>query len=113
VRKSLRAWLLPIASPLLVSVIALTSTSACSSESEYRRFDSPNGDYRIVVFRRSRLAGMMPGQSGDAPGTVRLFDRKGHVLREAEVEMVQLVETVDWQENSVHIKLVADWPLRE
>jgi hypothetical protein len=59
------------------------------------------------------VMGTMPGQSGDAPGTVRLHDRSGRVLRETDVDMVQRVDHVEWDADSVHVKLVADWPLRE
>ena len=81
------------------------------SERPYRSFPSPDGRYRIVVFRRSVFPGMMPGQASDAPGTVRLYDHQGEVLREARVEMVQLVDRVDWEPHEVTIGLVADWNL--
>jgi hypothetical protein len=53
----------------------------------------------------------MPGQAGDAPGVVRLYDRTGRLLAEADVEMVQLVESVDWSNDKASIKLVVDWDL--
>lgn len=80
-------------------------------EQEYRSFPSPDGRYRVVVFRRPTFPALMPGQSGDSPGTVRLYDQAGNVLRVAKVEMVQLVDRVDWESDKVVIKLVADWDL--
>ncbi len=80
-------------------------------EQEYRSFPSPDGKYRVVVFRESTFPGVMPGQSGDSPGLVRLYDRDGHVLHQAKVQMVQLVDQVDWESHRVVIKFVADWDL--
>ena len=54
---------------------------------------------------------MMPGQAADSPGVVRLCDQQGKLLRQTEVEMVQLVERVDWLDKKVNIKLLADWDL--
>lgn len=54
---------------------------------------------------------MMPGQSSDSPGEVQLLNNEGKILQKVKVEMVQLVEQVEWRESSVSIKLIADWPL--
>ena len=53
----------------------------------------------------------MPGQAGDAPGRVMLYNRVGELLHETSVEMVQLVQKVEWTEKSVSIKLIAEWDL--
>jgi hypothetical protein len=52
---------------------------------------------------------MFPGQSGDAPGKVLLQDSAGHTLQKTSVEMVQTVESPEWTEHSVHVKLLLDW----
>jgi len=78
---------------------------------EYARFTSPDGNYEIVVFREPVWPAVMPGQAGDAPGTVRLYDQHGKLLRQARVEMVQLVNEVEWTDDSVRIKLIAEWEL--
>jgi hypothetical protein len=96
----------------LALLVCVQAAAGCSRETEYRRFDSPDGRYHVSVYRRS-VAAAMPGQSGDAPGTVRLHDKSGRVLQEAAVDMVQGVDQVDWEVRRVHVKLVADWPLRE
>jgi hypothetical protein len=55
---------------------------------------------------------MMPGQSGDARGFIRLIDtRTNKVLQEKNIEIVQLIDQVSWQAGHVNIKLFADWPL--
>lgn len=97
---------------LLVLVMSfLLFGTAWFWEQEYRSFPSPDGRYRVVVFRKSMFPSAIPGQSGDSPGTVRLYDHNGNVLRKAKVEMVQLVDRVDWESTKVVIKFVADWDL--
>jgi hypothetical protein len=61
--------------------------------------------------RNKQFFGSSPGQAGDAPGEVRLYNRDGDLLEKAAVEMVQMVENVEWENDSVHIKFVADWKL--
>jgi hypothetical protein len=82
-----------------------------SGAEEYRRFASPDGRFQIVVFRiPSRVS--MPGQSSDAPGYFQLRDaRTGRVLRESSVEMVQLVDRIEWSPTNVDVRLLADWSL--
>lgn len=53
----------------------------------------------------------MPGQYGDAPGYIRLYDNAGHVLAETDVVMVQIADRVTWEKNKVNIWLVAEWDL--
>lgn len=54
----------------------------------------------------------MPGQSGDAPGIVRLYHRAdGKLLHEADVEMVQQFPGVEWSHDVASIQLLADWEL--
>lgn len=76
----------------------------------YRVFVRPDGAYRVVVLRRPQPTAM-PGQASDAPGLVQLLNRQGQVMNQTDVEMVQLVEAVDWSDDGVHIKLVVDWSL--
>ena len=80
---------------------------------EYRTFTSPDGCFQIVVYRIP--AGVaMPGQSSDAPGFFQLRDaRTGRVLRERSVELVQLVDRIEWSPTNVEIRLFADWRLPE
>ena len=82
-----------------------------SGAEQYRTFASPDGRFEIVVYRiPSRVA--MPGQSSDAPGYFQLREaRTGRVLREHSVEMVQLVDRIDWSPTNVDVRLLADWRL--
>jgi len=79
---------------------------------EYRTFLSPDGRFKVVVFRSRQLFGTMPGQASDAPGTVCLYATgTGKLLEKTRIEMVQLVDVVTWSSTNVDIKLVADWKL--
>lgn len=83
---------------------------------EHQRFTSPDGRYQMVVYRNrlwlGRFFGVMPGQTGDSPGRVCLYDvRENKKLESAPVEMVQMVDRVEWSATNVYIKFVADWDL--
>jgi hypothetical protein len=78
---------------------------------EYRRYSSPDGRFQIVVFRKP-TAFAMPGQASDASGYFQLRDAQtGRVLRQREVEMVQLVDRIEWSATNVDVHLLADWTL--
>lgn len=105
---------------LLASILAATLGTAVAwwlyprlAAEEYATFERPDGKFRVVVLRVPQWLGTLPGQASDAPGIVRLYDEAGRLLNETRVDMVQLVDQVTWEENRVHIKLVADWKLPE
>ena len=93
--------LVPICWPLVLKFAA----------TEYRTIESPDGNYKIVVYRIPAFSISMPGQSGDAPGYVRLYDKVGRILEEQNVDMVQNIDHADWEDNKVRIKLFAEWDL--
>jgi len=64
-----------------------------------------------VVYRLPTFFAM-PGDSGGAPGYVQLQDTAGHVLDEAELEMVQNADQTAWHSGDVEIRLIAEWRLR-
>jgi len=100
-----------IAVPILFVLTFLLGRFAIRSLArEYRTFLSPSGDYRVVVYRIPMLFGF-PGQSGDASGFVRLYDKSNHVLQQKDVDMVEVVDRVDWRGDHVEIELFADWLL--
>ena len=102
-----------LASVLVAAMLACAAGGlpAVGAEPElYRVFVRPDGAYRVVVLRRPQ-AFAMPGQAGDAPGIVQLFDRDGHLLNQADINMVQMVEAVDWSDHRARIKRLVDWPL--
>jgi hypothetical protein len=102
-----------IVAVVIVSVLVAFGLRAWrrSGADKYRTFASPDGRFQIVVYRiPSRVA--MPGQSSDSPGYFQLRDaRTGRVLRESSVEMVQLVDHIEWSTTNVDVRLLADWSL--
>jgi hypothetical protein len=97
---------------LLVCAVALLAAPFGSAQDLeiVRAFARPDGAYQVLLLRKP-LPAAMPGQAGDAPGVVRLYDRAGRLLAQADVEMVQLVESVDWSDDKASIKLVVEWDL--
>jgi hypothetical protein len=115
----MRTWLLTrlalgfLAAVVLAIVVVTVLRFDKSSTKEYRRFISPDGNFAIVVFRKSQLIDPMPGGSGDASGTVCLVDaHNGTLLEQKKVEMVQTIDRVTWSSTNVDIRLFADWKLR-
>ncbi len=103
---------------LLVALIIIVTccvdwltVSADLLREKYSTFDSPDGQFQIVVMRNKQFIGLLPGQTGDSRGEVRLYNKQGHLLNKADIEMVQLVANVEWSEKFVRIKFVADWEL--
>ena len=77
----------------------------------YHTFPSPDGRFKVVVYRIPSVVAA-PGDSGGARGYVRLYDSQtARVLAQKDVEMVQLIDQMDWSSTNVDIKLFADWKL--
>jgi hypothetical protein len=108
IKKSLAAFILLAAGAAVLGGWLMFSDLLMD---KYATFDSPDGRFQIVVMRNKQFFSTGPGQSGDAPGEVRLYNREGDLLEKADVEMVQMVENVEWKADSVYIKFVADWKL--
>lgn len=105
--KRLLLWVFAVGLPILfVGALALKY----SLTEEYRRYSSPDQQYKIVIFRQPMLFGM-PGQGSDAPGYIVLIGPKGRVLQRRSIKMVQLVSMPQWQPKHVSMKLLFDWPL--
>lgn len=80
---------------------------------QYRAMPSPDGKYKIVVFRLPQFSVAGPGHAGDGNGFVQLQDRAGHVYQEKDVAMVQNIDRVRWERGKVDIVLFAEWNLPE
>jgi hypothetical protein len=78
----------------------------------YRTFPSPDGAYRIEVLRRPSPIPGMPGQGSDASGEVRLVDRNGRLIQKEPLELVQLVDAVEWSADEVRVGALGHWKLR-
>ena len=95
---------------LFINIIPLKKVFLSS---QHQVFMSPDKNYRIELFAYDSIFTAMPGSSaGDEAGYIRLYNKDNELLNEKEIEMLQLVETVDWSDNHVSIKLIADWPLQ-
>lgn len=111
--RTLPKWLRMIFVVFVVVALAAFGLRALyrSSAAEYRSYTSPDGRFKMVVYRLPMFMAM-PGQSSDAPGFVRLYDqRSGLVLQQKDIEMVQLIEQFAWSTTNLYIKFVADWRL--
>jgi hypothetical protein len=83
----------------------VAGTEATNADFRSRRTaNNKGGDVRVLSDVR-RITSAAP-DSFD----VR-YDRSGRLLQETRVDMVQVVDGVDWQDRRAVIKLVADWPL--
>lgn len=100
----------------IVGLIALATNkyiqkSCCLSS--YKTFDSPHSGHSVEVYKLYTPFSIMPGSAGDSPGYVRLFNPSGELINETYIEMVQLVETVEWSTDQMSIKFIADWKFEE
>jgi hypothetical protein len=94
----------------VAAILAICAVSAGCKADLYRTFERPDGLYSVEVWRQPQIFAM-PGQAGDAPGTLRLLNAAGRKLAETSVEMVQLVQRVDWSGGHARIDLIVDWDL--
>jgi hypothetical protein len=79
----------------------------------YRHYVSPDQKFSVTIYRDSRFFGLA-GKSSDAPGTIVLRrSSDGEELQRMAIEMVQLVDNVNWETGRVEVFPVADWPLPE
>ena len=80
---------------------------------QYRSFQSPTGNYQIVLYRYPQRLSTMPGQGSDAPGLARLYDHTGKMLYQVDVPMVSIVDRVEWGPDSVTVPGLFDWRLSQ
>ena len=95
-------------------MLALALFSCGGSDGKpYRVFESPDKQHRIVVWAKSGFGIGGPGQGGDQPGYFQLEDAQGKVLEKQNIEMVQLVDRVEWNANEVDVRPHVTWKLRK
>jgi hypothetical protein len=103
-----------ISAGVAVLVIALVVTCFVLRSlqmTEYETLPSPDARFKIVIYRRPLLLGVMPGQAGDAPGLVRLYDREGKLLHESKIGMVQEGGDIRWEKDEVYLPAQFRWKL--
>ncbi|MCG8518671.1 MAG: hypothetical protein MI794_11830 [Pseudomonadales bacterium] len=108
IKKYIGAGILAFALSASLYIFYFPIKKACCSNI-YRTFQSPYNEHKVVVYSVPVLPMMMPGSAGDSPGYVQLQNSSGHILEEKRVDMVQLIDDVQWSDDSVYIKLFADW----
>ena len=59
---------------VVIAGILFTPALRRATATEYKISTSPDGKYKIIVYRMRDFSFRMPGQYSDAPGYVRLFD---------------------------------------
>jgi len=81
-----------------------------NNSAPYARFESPNGKFFVIVEKnKTHLPSiMMPGQGSDSPGTAMLANKKGEILDKKDVEMLQLINNIEWHPNRATIMLGVD-----
>lgn len=104
----------------LLKIIILLAIPNCNGSKagepgeEVHRFDSPDGNYAIVVRFATKSTNLItPGSSGDRPGFVQLVNRQNEILKQLQVSMVGQIDQVFWREDEVEVKLVVTWKLGE
>jgi hypothetical protein len=93
-------------------VLGTVWASRLTGGEPFRRFDSADGRFAVVVLRREGWAPPLPGQAGASPGTIELRDASGRVLATAAVERVDAITAVDWGNGRAAIAGVVDWDVR-
>lgn len=78
----------------------------------YLTIPSPDGKYQLVVYSVPMLFAM-PGGGSDAPCYVQLQNKSGKILNEGYLEMVQLLDRIDWEKDSVTVAITHTWSLPE
>ena len=70
---------------------------------------SPDKSHRVVVYRLPNFS-MTPGGGSDAPAIVRLYDSRGHLLKQADLGMIQMAQ-VEWEPGGVSVGGIRwQWP---
>ena len=82
---------------------------------EQGRLDSPDGRHTAVItsLRLWQLLPGLPGQGGDRPGQVTIYDRQGRDLGTIRVGHISQAYQIRWLENGASIKLAGAWNFSE
>jgi hypothetical protein len=81
----------------ILVTIAFLITFFLFRQNEYKRMESPDGRYYVVISYRlyNSLMPMMPGGSGDKSGFATMYNAKGHSLGTMPVQMLSLASDID------------------
>ena len=75
------------------------------------KFDSPNGEYSVVVTRKFiyNFIPTAPGDGSSAPCNVEIIDKEGSSMGRITVSPGYMVDDLVWTESGAEIKLVGEW----
>jgi hypothetical protein len=104
---SRKLWLIVAACAAAIAVVVWLNPPA----QEYSRIASPDGNYRVIVYRYPQLLPVMPGQASDAPGRLDIYSRSGKLLHTEKIEMVQFARDLRWYSDAVSIPGAFRWEL--
>lgn len=94
-------------------ILTLVLGAFLFSREEGSRFSDPSGQFTVVVSKRRYQDYLMrfPGQSGDEPGFIEIFDRSGNSFGRIPVEMINAVSDLHWPSShtGARIPLIAEW----
>jgi len=111
---SLPKWKSLVGLSLLVVAVFL-SINGRGLAQYHSTVQSPDARHKIVVYRVPMLVAM-PGQGSDAPCYIQLQTKSGKILNEGYMEMILLMDPIEWNKDSVSIGRgdgSYDWKLSE
>lgn len=96
---------------LILMLTIVLMLSSCEEPKAEKVFNSPCGKYTLEVYPK-KVRWSAPGDSGQGPGRVVLRSRENGILKEVAVDMVNLVEKVWWESDSVTVRGLDTWDLK-
>jgi hypothetical protein len=108
---------MPVMKRISLTVLMLTVAIAAALsflyfvKCEYQRLESPDGKYCAIVESRLLfcIIPTMPGNSGDKPGFVTIYNSSGGYFGTIPIDMVQHAKDIEWERNGASIILVGEW----
>jgi len=103
-------------------VSALIGLSLCAPAALYLftpieqfRLQSPDGNHTAVVssFRLWQWIPSLPGDAGDMPGRVEIFDKSNTSLGSMPLTTIAMARDLQWIEQGARIRLVGSWNFQQ
>lgn len=91
---------------LIIILFAIFAFLFSSTGEMYRTY-SPDGQYSVYASKKiyMKFMAVMPGSSGDSPGTVTLYDEiEKEIIGTGNIEMINLTPEINWRTNQAYYK---------
>ncbi|MDJ0932925.1 hypothetical protein [Breoghania sp.] len=98
-----------IVAPMFTAALFLLMIPPTPEFEMTHRYEAPDKRHAVVPLRQTNTPFITPGHGSDAPGHLCLIDTQHRILAEAPVDMIFLVEEVDWQEGEIRIRDIVTW----